>query len=148
MPLLLATAIRYLGATGIVALGLVIFYEGLPLGPIRYVPWVGPQLEQLVDGRVDRVYRRGEQAERLVWERRVADAERRQRAELDAKQDELDQLALEYYNLKAETRLQVVRLKDEIVAARQEDENAPAGTVPLCRRYIPKRLSDQLNAIR
>lgn len=51
---LLAIAMRYLGLTGMVAIGIVLFYEGLPLGPIRYVPFIGPVLEQFVDGRVDR----------------------------------------------------------------------------------------------
>ena len=73
MPVLLLTIVRYLGFGGCVAVAMFVFYEGLPLGPIRYIPWVGPALEQLVDGRVDREYRRGEEAERLVWRERQRD---------------------------------------------------------------------------
>lgn len=51
---LAAIVARYLGITGMVAVGIVVFYEGLPLGPIRYIPWVGPALAGFVDGRVDR----------------------------------------------------------------------------------------------
>lgn len=51
---LAAIVARYLGITGMVAVGIIVFYEGLPLGPIRYIPWVGPALAGLVDGRVDR----------------------------------------------------------------------------------------------
>ena len=32
----------------------VVYYEGLPLGPIRYIPFIGSALSEFVDGRVDR----------------------------------------------------------------------------------------------
>jgi hypothetical protein len=32
----------------------IIFYEGLPIGPLRYIPFVGHYLAMVVDGRVDR----------------------------------------------------------------------------------------------
>ena len=32
----------------------VLFYEGLPLGPLRSIPLLGPVFEQVADGRVDR----------------------------------------------------------------------------------------------
>lgn len=45
---------RVIGLPGVVALGMLIFYEGLPIGPLRYVPYAGPVLAGFVDGRVDR----------------------------------------------------------------------------------------------
>jgi hypothetical protein len=49
-----ALIFRIIGLPGVVALGMLVFYEGLPLGPIRDIPFVGPALAGLVDGRVDR----------------------------------------------------------------------------------------------
>jgi hypothetical protein len=49
-----AYVFRIIGLPGVVALGMLIFYEGLPLGPIRYIPYVGTTLAGFVDGRVDR----------------------------------------------------------------------------------------------
>ena len=46
---------RWLGLPGLIFFGMLIIYEGLPLGPLRDVPFVGPALSVLVDGRVDRV---------------------------------------------------------------------------------------------
>ena len=45
---------RIIGLPGIVAIGLVIFYEGIPIGPLRYIPFFGHYLAMVVDGRVDR----------------------------------------------------------------------------------------------
>ena len=58
----------------IIILGFLIFYEGLPLGPLRNVPFVGHYLA-LVDGRVNRAR---EQA--IVQARADFEAEARQRA--------------------------------------------------------------------
>ncbi|GAA2888259.1 hypothetical protein GGQ99_004816 [Aminobacter niigataensis] len=53
MPFL-AMIVRYVGFTGLAVAAIVVFYEGLPLGPLRAVPVLGPGLEMLTDGRVDR----------------------------------------------------------------------------------------------
>lgn len=37
----------------VIGVGLV-FYEGLPIGPLRYIPFAGKYLAMIVDGRVDR----------------------------------------------------------------------------------------------
>lgn len=145
MPVLLLTIVRYLGFGGCIAVAMFVFYEGLPLGPVRYIPWVGPALEQLVDGRVDREYRRGEQAERLVWRERQRDADDRWLANVRAKQAELDQLTLDYLNLKAQNRVNAVALDEAIAAAEKEEQNAPPSTVP--RACIPRGVSNRLNAI-
>lgn len=43
------------GLAAIVAVLMVLFYEGAPIGPLRYVPVVGKYAMALLDGRVDRV---------------------------------------------------------------------------------------------
>lgn len=49
--------IRWLGMPGLVAIGLIVFYEGVPIGPLRDVPVIGHALSSVVDGRVDRAAR-------------------------------------------------------------------------------------------
>lgn len=39
----------------VVAAAIVIGYEGLPIGPLRYIPFAGQYLAMITDGRVDRV---------------------------------------------------------------------------------------------
>ncbi|TIP70594.1 MAG: hypothetical protein E5X53_26395 [Mesorhizobium sp.] len=39
----------------VVAAVIVIGYEGLPIGPLRYIPFAGEYLAMITDGRVDRV---------------------------------------------------------------------------------------------
>lgn len=38
----------------IAALGVFIYYEGLPIGPFGRIPVIGPVLQEMTDGRVDR----------------------------------------------------------------------------------------------
>ncbi|TIN80688.1 hypothetical protein [Mesorhizobium sp.] len=45
---------RY-GLPLIVAAAIVVGYEGLPIGPLRYTPFAGQYLAMIADGRVDRV---------------------------------------------------------------------------------------------
>lgn len=54
MSEILAAGFRIIGLPGIIALGMLVFYEGLPIGPVRYIPYVGTYAAMLVDGRVDR----------------------------------------------------------------------------------------------
>jgi hypothetical protein len=39
----------------IVAAVIIVLYEGLPIGPLRYIPYAGPYFAMVFDGRVDRV---------------------------------------------------------------------------------------------
>ncbi|MER8959288.1 hypothetical protein [Mesorhizobium sp. M0701] len=39
----------------VVAAAMIIVYEGLPIGPLRYIPFAGQYLAMVTDGRVDRV---------------------------------------------------------------------------------------------
>ena len=48
-----------IGAGAALGIGLaIVVYEGVPLGPLRHIPTLGPALEFVLDGRVDRVARR------------------------------------------------------------------------------------------
>lgn len=144
MPILLATAVRFLGVTGCVALGIVIFYEGLPLGPLRYIPFLGPTLEQLVDGRVDRAFREGALGERLVWQERQRRELLRREAEERSKQQELDAIAARYREAQAariSLTLQVIGLEDQL---KKEEEDAPGTTT---RPFMPRGVSKRIDAI-
>ncbi|MER8925766.1 hypothetical protein [Mesorhizobium sp. M0859] len=44
-----------IGLPLVVAAVIVIGYEGLPIGPLRYIPFAGQYLAMITDGRVDRV---------------------------------------------------------------------------------------------
>lgn len=113
-------------------LALVLFYEGVPL---------------LIDGRVDEEYRRGATDERLIWQKRQAEADRKHIADVNSKQDEIDQITLEYLNTKADRRVAETALAAAIAAAEKEDENDAPNTGPVCRRFIPRGVSNQLDRI-
>lgn len=53
--LLWQAATSRVGLPLIVAGAIVIGYEGVPIGPARYIPYVGQYLALVTDGRVDRV---------------------------------------------------------------------------------------------
>ncbi|MDZ7823534.1 MAG: hypothetical protein U5K75_05480 [Ahrensia sp.] len=58
----------------LVAIGLIVFYEGVPLPQwLRDTPFIGSKIEELVDGRVDRVARAA--TEKLVDKAKVDKAE-------------------------------------------------------------------------
>jgi hypothetical protein len=80
----LVFATSRIGLPIVVAGAVVLFYEGVPLGPVRYIPWVGPALSGLVDGRVDREYAAGQLNERLAWQEKQRRAEIRQEAKVRA----------------------------------------------------------------
>ena len=144
MLAILLPVVRYLGFGGVVAVGMLVFYEGVPLGPLRYVPWLGPQLEQLVDGRVDRAYRDGFAEADLVCREKQRIAEEKYLADLKIKQDALDAIVLDYINGRAENDSLQLALEEAVAAAEKEELDAPAATPRSC---IPHGVSKQLNAI-
>lgn len=136
--------VRFLGFGGCVAVGMFIFYEGLPLGPLRYIPLLGPALEQLVDGRVDRAFQEGELSERLAWQEKAQRERLRQEQEERAKQQELDAVA-EKYRAEQAARialmLQIIGLEEEL---KKEEDNAPGSTT---RPFVPRGVSKRIDAI-
>ncbi len=54
MSALLALATSRIGLLALAFTAIVLFYEGVPIGPLRWIPFAGPVLEAVTDGRVDR----------------------------------------------------------------------------------------------
>jgi hypothetical protein len=129
----------------------VLFYEGVPLGPVRYIPWVGPALSGLVDGRVDREYAAGQLNERLAWQEKQRRAEIRQEAKVRAQQAEIDAAAQALADLRrdADAKLQA-DLDDRIRQQKDEDNDPKAAGDPAgackSRHGIPARLSIGIDA--
>lgn len=137
----------------LVAGALVLFYEGLPLGPVRWVPWLGPKLELLTDGRVDIARKEGALAERLAWQERQRAADEAQRQRDAEKQRQLDAIAAQY-DVAVEDQLdksnKIAALEAALTAAQEDkgDAKEPAAGAP---RYggvaIRRGVSDALDAI-
>jgi len=126
--------------------GLITFYEGLPLGPLRSIPYVGPALSGFTDGRVDRVRKEGALAERLLWQQArqdlIAEMER-QRAEAQAM---IDAAERDYLDRRHEDAERILALEEAIAAEEAEtDENANSACV--YRPAVPRSLSRQLDSI-
>ncbi|MER9829151.1 hypothetical protein NKJ51_12290 [Mesorhizobium sp. M0134] len=51
----LSFATSRFGLPLVVAACIFMGYEGLPIGPLRYIPFAGQYLAMIIDGRVDRV---------------------------------------------------------------------------------------------
>lgn len=80
MSLLWALATSRIGLLVLAFAGIIIFYEGVPIGPLRLIPFVGPLLENVTDGRVDRERKRA--LEGFVLQSEL-DAERAKAAKAD-----------------------------------------------------------------
>ncbi|TIN82660.1 hypothetical protein [Mesorhizobium sp.] len=137
----------------VVAGGVILFYEGVPLGPVRDIPYVGPALSGLVDGRVDHEYAAGQLNERLVWQDRQRLAELAQAARLKSQQAAIDAAAQQLADSmrdKHADRLRIADLEERIRQQKEEDDGPqPAGDTPgACkpRHGIPARLSIGVDA--
>lgn len=131
----------------VICVGLVIlFYEGLPLGVLRDVPWLGARLESLVDGRVDRARRAGAAEERAKWE----EAARILRDEMEAKrraaQAAIDAAEREYLASRQGDALKIEQLEAALAELEKTDEGDKAPACP-DRPAIPGRVSGALDAI-
>jgi len=148
---LIGRAVALVGVPVLVASGLIVFYEGLPIGPLRYVPLLGPALEMLVDGRVDREWRAGVELgardERIAWE----EVRRRQLAEnarvLKEKQAAIDQLERDYLEERNQRFAEEqARTELEAALAASEAENAKDTAAP-ARPAISRRVSRALDKV-
>ncbi|PWJ88342.1 hypothetical protein C8D77_11164 [Mesorhizobium loti] len=135
----------------VVAGCIVLFYEGLPIGPLRYIPYAGPVLAGFVDGRVDREYAAGQLNERLVWQEKQRRAELAAAAKAKAKQAEIDAAAQELADQADADTLRIADLEDRIRQQKDEDNgpNAAGDTAGACKsgRGIPARLSIGIDAV-
>lgn len=112
------TIMRWLGLPGLIAVSLIIFYEGVPIGPLRHVPVVGPLVAGIVDGRVDRAVQRATRG--LVDASRIArleaerDAEKMLRQAADMRADRAANAADEFNRRLTDAAIQTENLADEI----------------------------------
>ncbi|WP_136617082.1 MULTISPECIES: hypothetical protein [Mesorhizobium] len=147
----LAFATSRFGLPLIVAGGIVLFYEGVPIGPLRDIPWAGPKLASLVDGRVDREYAAGQLNERLLWQEQQRKALVKMEAKAKAKQVEIDAAAQELADRRDADTLRIADLEDRIRQQKDEDNGPKAAgdTVGACKpgRGIPARLSIGIDAV-
>lgn len=118
-----------LGAAVIAVAILIGFYEGAPLGPLRWVPYLGPALEHLVDGRVDRERRAAALGERLAWQEAQRRAEARHAQHLRDAQSKVDAAEQAYLAEKALRESDAEAAQAELDAAldKAEAENASNG---------------------
>ncbi|WP_242220101.1 hypothetical protein [Shinella zoogloeoides] len=145
MPSLFALA-RFLGLQGLIIVAVLIFYEGLPganyLTPyLRFVPAVGPMVDDLAQGRVGRVRNAGRLEERLVWQEGQRRAELARAAARAEAQVKIDAVERDYL---ARQSTDAVRISELEKALEDEQTSVPA---PGCGPAVSRRLRDILDAI-
>lgn len=142
MTALALTILSRLSPVVLVAVGIVIFYEGAPLGPLRFIPVVGPALELVTDGRVDRARKDGAVSERVAWEearRRMLAEQEKRRAEQQAA---INRAEADYLAQKSADNLTIQALEDALSA---EKTDAPAAVSD--RPAFSRRVSRALNQV-
>lgn len=130
----------------VAAAGIVLFYEGVPIGPLRYIPYVGPGLASLVDGRVDREYAAGQKAEASLWQERLRLAAIAQAADAKTRQADIDAAAQEYTNKQRSDADRIAELE----RAQKDEDNVPTDpTKPAgCKPAgISTGVSERLDAV-
>lgn len=138
----------------VVAGCIILFYEGLPLGPLRDIPYLGPTLSRFVDGRVDRQYAAGQLNERLIWQEKQRRAEMKQAEKVRSQQAEIDAAAQGLADSRQAGRadtLRIADLEDRIRQQKDEDNDPKAAGDPggACKhgRGIASRLSIGIDAV-
>ncbi|PWJ93508.1 hypothetical protein C8D77_101187 [Mesorhizobium loti] len=142
----LAFATSRFGLPLVVAGGVIFFYEGLPIGPLRDIPWAGPKLASLVDGRVDREYAAGGKAEAALWQEKIKLAAVAQAADTKTRQQDIDAAAQAYIDKLHSDADRIAELQH---AQKDEDNVPPDPTKPaVCRPAgISAGVSTRLDAI-
>lgn len=144
MPTLFAFA-RFLGLQGLVIVAVLLFYEGLPganyLTPyLRFLPGVGPMVDDVAQGRVGRAREVGRLDERLIWQERSRRAELRRQADRQSAQDKINQVERDYFSRQAADAITISELEKALV-----DEQA--SVVAGCGPALSRRLRDALDPI-
>lgn len=145
METLLGLLTSRIGLLAIAFASIVLFYEGVPLGPLRWIPYVGPVLEQLVDGRVDRERKAGQLAERQVWQELQRKLMLQHLADEKAKQAELDAIAAQYEAQLDQRQSDAAKIAALEYVLNKEETNAPPDSGN--RVAIPRSVSKQLDAV-
>jgi hypothetical protein len=130
----------------VVAGGIVFFYEGVPIGPLRYIPYAGPALASLVDGRVDREYAAGQKAEATLWQEKLRLAAIAHAADTKTRQQDIDAAAQGYIDKQNADAGRIAELQR---AQKDEDNVAPDPAKPArCRSAgISAGVSTRLDAV-
>lgn len=139
MPQTVLRLLSFLPLWLLVAAAIILFYEGVPLGPIRYIPYVGDALAGIVDGRVDRAARSaredGAAQERILWEEARLKILAQQEAKRAADQAAID--ALEADLIEQQERADEAEAALEEAAAGADNSNIA----------LPKHLGEALNRV-
>ncbi|PBB96761.1 hypothetical protein [Mesorhizobium sp. WSM3862] len=130
----------------VVAGGIILFYEGLPLGPLRDIPYVGPELTSLVGGRVGRAYADGQKAEDALWQEKIKLAAIAEAADTKTRQQDIDAAAQAYID---KQHSDAGRIADLVRAQKDQDNAPPVSTNPSgCKPDgISAGVSERLDAI-
>ncbi|MER8615951.1 hypothetical protein NKG99_03720 [Mesorhizobium sp. M1409] len=117
----LAFATSRIGLPLVVAGGVIFFYEGVPIGPLRDIPYAGPALAGLVDGRVDREYAAGQKAEAALWQEKIKLAAIAQAADTKTRQQDIDAAAQAYIDKQHSDAGRIA----ELHRAQKDEDNVP-----------------------
>lgn len=129
----------------------IIFYEGLPLGPLRSIPLVGPALEGFADGKVDRAWKdglaEGARLERAAWVKASEELRQQMEAERELAQAKIADAERRFLFKQAAAQSQFAALATTI--ADMEAPEPDAKDDPACRPRpaISGRLSKSLDAV-
>lgn len=118
---LFAFATSRFGLPIVVAFGIIFFYEGVPLGPMADIPYVGPELVNLVGGRVGREYAAGQKAEDALWQEKIKLAAIAQAADTKTQQQDIDAAAQAYIDKRHSDAGRIA----ELVRAQKDEDDAP-----------------------
>lgn len=145
MPTLLAAA-RFLGLHGLVIVAVLVFYEGVPTANyvtpyLRFVPAVGPMIDDIAQGRVGRAREAGRLDERLVWQEQARRAEIRRQADRQAAQAKIDEVEREYLSRTMTDAMKIAELEK---ALEQEQTSSPAAG---CGPAVSRRLRDAIDRV-
>ncbi|MBZ9683190.1 hypothetical protein LB531_21260 [Mesorhizobium sp. CO1-1-2] len=116
-----AFALSRFGLPIVVAGGIIFFYEGVPLGPLADIPYVGPELVNLVGGRVGREYAAGQKAEDALWQEKIKLAGIAQAADTKTRQQDIDAAAQAYIDKQHSDAGRIADLE----RAQKDEDNAP-----------------------
>lgn len=135
-----------LGGAALAVAITVLVYEGLPLGPLRLVPLLGPALEIVADGRVDRVRREGAVAERRAWE----ENRRRMLAEMAEERRKAQSaiaVAERAYLEKRDRDAETIRSLEEAISEQEKADAEAGGDACVVRPFIGRGLRDRLDQV-
>lgn len=115
------------GMAGVMLLGLIVFYEGIPganyVTPyLRFVPAAGPLVDDIAQGRVGRAKRAAAAGERAAWQEAIAKLKDKIEADRKAAQAKIDSADRALFDAKAE--LAVMKAEGDAALAAEGTDHA------------------------